>query len=134
LEKGASADIQLLIGSNAEEMNLHFVPTGMKVKIEQLLAWFVLCKSMPRARGVLKGYAAGRRTIGDVFVDATTDLVFRWPARVFAAAHRGRTHMYEFDWRSPVGGLAAGEGAGALCRTCVRLAQSGALSIAATCS
>jgi para-nitrobenzyl esterase len=64
----------------------------------------VLRKSMPRAWGVLKAYGAGRRPIGDVFVDATTDLVFRWPARVFAAAHRGRTHMYEFDWRSPAGG------------------------------
>ena len=30
-----------------------------------------------------------------------TDLVFRWPARQFAAAHRGRTHLYEFGWRSP---------------------------------
>jgi para-nitrobenzyl esterase len=30
-----------------------------------------------------------------------TDLVFRWPARRFAEEHRGRTHVYEFDWRSP---------------------------------
>jgi para-nitrobenzyl esterase len=30
-----------------------------------------------------------------------TDLVFRWPARQFAAAHQGRTHMYEFEWHSP---------------------------------
>ena len=28
------------------------------------------------------------------------DLVFRWPARRFAEAHRGRTWFYEFDWRS----------------------------------
>ena len=27
--------------------------------------------------------------------------MFRSPARRFAAAHRGRTHVYEFDWRSP---------------------------------
>ena len=29
------------------------------------------------------------------------DLVFRWPARRFAEEHRGRTHVYEFEWRSP---------------------------------
>ncbi len=104
LEKGAGADIQLLIGTNAQEMNLYFVPTGVKAKMRRLLAWFVLRKSMPGAWGVLKAYGAGRRPIGDVFVDATTDLVFRWPARVYAAAHRGRTHMYEFDWQSPAGG------------------------------
>ncbi|KQS05357.1 carboxylesterase [Sphingomonas sp. Leaf357] len=104
LEKGVGADIQVLIGSNAEEMNLYFVPTGVKAKIGRLLAWFVLRKSMPRAWSVLKAYGAGKRPIGDVFVDATTDLVFRWPARMFAAAHRGTTHMYEFEWQSPAGG------------------------------
>ncbi|RYH12867.1 MAG: carboxylesterase/lipase family protein, partial [Alphaproteobacteria bacterium] len=25
----------------------------------------------------------------------------RWPARRFAEEHKGRTHMYQFDWRSP---------------------------------
>ena len=104
LQKGAGADVQLLIGSNAQEMNLYFVPTGVKAKMRRWLAWVVLRKSMPRAWGVLKAYGAGRRPIGDVFVEATTDLVFRWPARVYAAAHRGRTHMYEFDWQSPAGG------------------------------
>ena len=29
---------------------------------------------------------------------------FRWPARRFAELHRGRTHFYEFDWRSPAFG------------------------------
>jgi para-nitrobenzyl esterase len=33
--------------------------------------------------------------------EAMSDLVFRWPARRFAEEHRGRTHVYEFDWRSP---------------------------------
>jgi para-nitrobenzyl esterase len=27
--------------------------------------------------------------------------VFRWPARRYAEEHQGRTHVYEFDWRSP---------------------------------
>lgn len=77
LAKGVGADVQLLIGSNAEEMNLYFVPTGVKAKIGRLLAWFVLRKSMPGAWRVLTTYGAGKRAIGDVFVDAMTDLVFR---------------------------------------------------------
>ncbi len=36
--------------------------------------------------------------------EAMTDLVFRWPARRFAEGHQGRTHVYEFDWRSPACG------------------------------
>ncbi|QRK08459.1 hypothetical protein JQX13_52590 [Archangium violaceum] len=31
-------------------------------------------------------------------------LVFRWPARQLAAAHHGRTHVYEFGWRAPARG------------------------------
>ena len=102
LEQGAGSDVQLLIGSNAEEMNLYFVPTGVKAKVGRFLSWMVLRKSMPRAWAALKAYGMGRRPIGDVFCDAMTDLVFRAPARRFAAAHRGRTHLYEFDWRSPM--------------------------------
>ena len=38
--------------------------------------------------------------------------MFRYPARQFAAAHRGRTHVYEMEWRSPasVGELGACHG------------------------
>ena len=36
--------------------------------------------------------------------EAMNDLVFRWPARRFAEEHQGRTHVYEFDWRSPACG------------------------------
>ena len=112
LEGGAGADVDLLIGTNAEEMNLYWVPTGVKAKIGRLLAWFVLRKSLPRAWRALKAYGMGKRPPGDVFADTTSDLVFRWPARVYAAAHRGRTHMYEFDWRSPMfdGKLGAAHG------------------------
>lgn len=112
LEAGAGAEIDLLIGTNAEEMNLYWVPTGVKAKVGRLLSWFILRKSLPRAWRVLNAYGMGKRPPGDVFADSTTDLVFRWPARVFAAAHRGRTHMYEFDWRSPMfdGKLGAAHG------------------------
>jgi para-nitrobenzyl esterase len=103
LRSGAGADIDVLIGTNAEEMNFYFVPTGVKRKLPGWLARWLLGKSHPRARDTLKAYGSGQKgkTPGAVFADAMTDLVFRWPARRFAEEHRGRTHVYEFDWRSP---------------------------------
>lgn len=101
LAKGIGADIDLLIGTNAEEMNLYFVPTGARDKIGRLLAWTITRGKVRRAWAILKAYGMGKRKPGQVFTDAMNDLVFRLPARVFAAAHRGRTYFYEFGWRSP---------------------------------
>lgn len=101
LAKGAGRDVELLIGTNTEEMNLYFVPTGVRKKMFGLLARWFVGRSMPRARDALKAYGLGQKRAGWAFTEAMHDLVFRWPARVFAAAHQGRTHVYEFDWRSP---------------------------------
>jgi para-nitrobenzyl esterase len=103
LAKGVGADIEVLIGTNVEEMNLYFVPTNVIGKINRWLAWFIVSKSEPKAREVLKAYGMGERgrRPGEAFTAALSDLVFRLPARRFAAAHQGRTHYYEFDWRSP---------------------------------
>jgi para-nitrobenzyl esterase len=102
LKQGAGADVELLIGTNAEEMNLYLVPTGIRDKIGSLLATFVLSRSLPKARKALKAYGLGEKgkKPGQALTDAMNDLVFRWPARRFAEEHRGRTHFYEFDWRS----------------------------------
>jgi para-nitrobenzyl esterase len=102
LRQGAGAEVELLIGSNAEEMNLYLIPSGVRDKVGKLLAWFILRKSQPRAWAVLKAYGMGKgKAPGQALTDAMNDLVFRWPARRFAEEHRGRTHMYEFEWRSP---------------------------------
>ena len=100
LKAGAGADVDLLIGSNAEEMNLYLVPTGVRAKVNRLLAWFVLRKSHPRAWATLKAYGLGKAHAGTVLNNTLNDLVFRWPVRRFAEEHRGRTHVYEFEWRS----------------------------------
>lgn len=103
LREGAGKEIEVLIGTNAEEMNLYFVPTGVRQKIPGLLAWWLLARSQPRARGALKAYGLGRKGVrpGEAMTRAMHDLVFRWPARQFADAHQGRTWLYEMDWRSP---------------------------------
>lgn len=106
LGKGVGAAVDVLIGTNSEEMRLYFVPTGVKRKMFGWLARRFIGKANPHARAALKAYGLGQKgvTAGDAFTAALTDMVFRWPARVYAAAHRGRTHMYEFDWRSPASG------------------------------
>ena len=106
LKLGAGRNVEVLIGTNAEEMNLYFVPTGVRAKVPGLIAWWLLSRSQPRARAVLKAYGLGSKGIkpGEAMTRAMTDLVFRWPARQFAAAHQGRTWMYEMDWRSPACG------------------------------
>ena len=106
LRAGAGADVELLIGTNREEMNLYFVPTGVKTALPKLLGRVMLGRSQPRPGEVLRafGWRSRSRKPGPVFTDAMHDLVFRWPARRFAEAHRGRTHVYEFDWRSPACG------------------------------
>jgi len=84
-------------------MNLYLVPTGVREKIGRLMATYLLHRSQPQARKVLGAYGLGRdgRRPGFALTDALNDLVFRWPARRFAEEHRGRTHMYELEWRSP---------------------------------
>jgi para-nitrobenzyl esterase len=103
LADGAGRDVEVLIGTNAAEMNLYFVPTKVRAKIPGFLAKWLVGKSHPQAKQALKTYGLGAKgkKAGFAMTEALTDLVFRWPARQFAAAHQGKTHMYEFDWHSP---------------------------------
>lgn len=102
LAQGAGADVTLLIGTMREEMNLYYVPTGLKRTMDEATALEMLGAIVPREREILKAYATGSDSSpGAAFVDAMTDVVFRLPVRRFASAHKGRTHLYEFGWRSP---------------------------------
>lgn len=102
LRNGVGADVELLIGTNTEEMNLYFVPSRVREKIGKFLANFAVRRAEPKAKEILKAYGINERgkRPGYAFTEALTDLVFRLPARRFAQAHRGRTHVYEFGWRS----------------------------------
>ena len=102
LKNGAGKDVEVLIGTNSEEMNLYFVPTKVRAKAPGLLLRWLLGKAHPKARHALEAYGWGQgKKAGHVFVDAMHDLVFRWPARRFAEEHQGQTHVYDFDWKSP---------------------------------
>lgn len=104
LAKGAGRDVQVLIGSNAEEMNLYFVPTRVRARAPGWLLRWLMRKSHPTTADTLKAYGWGKGKAGHVFTEAMHDLVFRWPARRFAEQHQGKTHLYEFDWKSPACG------------------------------
>ena len=83
------------------------MPSGVRDKIGRLLATYLLAPLAAQgAQGAPAPTAWGRRGGSPVkaLTDAMTDLVFRWPARRFAEEHRGRTHVYEFEWRSPLFG------------------------------
>lgn len=103
LARGAGKDIEILIGTNREEMNIYFVPTGVRANINRLLSWFLVSRSVKGARAILDDYGYRDRKVkaGDMLSEAMHDLVFRLPARHFAARHQGETHFYEFTWKSP---------------------------------
>ena len=102
LKKGVGKDVEVLIGTNAEEMNLYFVPTRVRDRMPGFIFRWLLGKSHPKAKDVVRAYGWGKgKKGGHVVVEAMHDLVFRGPARQCAEAHLGKTHMYEFDWRSP---------------------------------
>jgi len=103
LAKGAGKDVDILIGTNREEMNIYFVPTGVRANINRLLSWFLVGRSVKGAKAILDDYGYRDRKVkaGDMLSEAMHDLVFRLPARHFAARHKGSTHFYEFEWKSP---------------------------------
>ena len=96
-------DIDLLIGSTSEEANLFIVPTGARDKIGKFAARFLFGKALPDARGALAAYGMDEKGAkpGHVLARAWTDLMFRWMTRKTAELHGPRSHVYEFDWRSP---------------------------------
>jgi para-nitrobenzyl esterase len=96
------ADVDLIAGSNAEEMRLYYVPSGLLDVITDEQAVAILANSRPDAAEILKRHGLGERPTGEMFLEAMTDLVFADGARRLVEEHPGRAHRYRFDWRSPL--------------------------------
>ncbi|HEY0813320.1 MAG TPA: carboxylesterase family protein [Pseudonocardia sp.] len=98
---GSAADVDLVVGSNSDEMNLYYIPSGVAdvVTAEQVRA--LLAAVHPRPDELLSGRDA---TPGAALTRVMNDLVFHGPARRLAEAHAGtgsgRTYAYDFAWRS----------------------------------
>ncbi|MDB5713916.1 MAG: Para-nitrobenzyl esterase [Sphingomonadales bacterium] len=103
LRRGAGKEIDLLIGSTSEEARLFFVPNNLIGKLRRWMAILFLKKALPEARAALRAYGFDEKGAkpGEVLARAMTDLMFRWMTRRTAELHRGRSHVYEFEWRSP---------------------------------
>lgn len=109
IARGASQDVDLMIGTNTDEANLFFVPNGATRRFSLPIAWFLARRyraKLSRLRGSYR--ARGHRTSADLTLALLTDAIYRVPALRLARQHP-RTHVYEFAWNSPAfdGGLGA---------------------------
>ncbi|MFD3944617.1 carboxylesterase/lipase family protein [Streptomyces sp. NPDC058579] len=111
LREGASADVDLLMGTNTEEYRLWFVPSGLTERIGRLALRAAAWKTKVPARTV-RTYRTRRpgEKPGELLGALATDKLLRVPQNRLAdarAAGPGATYVYEFGWRSPVLGLGA---------------------------
>jgi para-nitrobenzyl esterase len=114
IDKGAGAEVDLLVCTCRDEFNAFMAPLRVRRWMFPRLARLMLGWFHPRAAEALKAYGLGKRgsNSGQVFTDTLSDLSFRWPSRVLAERHRGTAHVMEFDWPSPAlgGTLGAAHG------------------------
>jgi para-nitrobenzyl esterase len=108
LRAGAAAGTDVLIGTNADEANLFFVPAGAVTSADRrALAAFTRARGYPPS--VADAYRAARPAAadGELMSAIMTDGFYRVPALEVARARPG-TYVYEFAWRSPAFGGALG--------------------------
>jgi len=103
---GAAADIDLMVGTNADEHRMFLVPGGAIDQVtEEALARAIAAYGLP-VDATLAAYRAAhpRATAGDLLAAVQTDWCWRIPAIRLADAHAtsaAATYMYEFAWRTP---------------------------------
>ncbi len=103
---GASAGIDVMVGTNADEHRLFLVPGGVIDQITgEALVGAIAAYGLP-VEATLAAYRAAYpgASAGDLFAAILTDWYWRIPAIRLADAHAkgtAATYMYEFAWRSP---------------------------------
>jgi para-nitrobenzyl esterase len=112
---GAGSSVDVLIGTNLEELHGYLVPSGVIDRIGQAqLDATITAYGLP-IEHTLTTYGATRpdATPGDLLAAVVTDWYFRIPAVRVAEARTGAaaaTYMYEFCWPSPQFGGRLGAG------------------------
>jgi para-nitrobenzyl esterase len=115
VEQGAAACVDLLIGTNRDELTLFSLGRPELMALDEARArnWVVNAAPDVPAQELLSGYREARtvRTEGvdphALTVAIGTDAVFRWPSLQLAAAQQAqgeRTFVYLFEWESPAFG------------------------------
>jgi len=107
IASGAGANVDVLIGNNADEFRFFLVPTGLiNVINEDILSRAVAAYGLPVAE-TLATYRATRKDAspGDLLAAISTDWFYRIPAirmaEAYAQQDAGATYMYEFAWQPP---------------------------------
>ncbi|WP_018157624.1 carboxylesterase/lipase family protein [Demetria terragena] len=101
LAAGVGRDIDLLIGTTADEFRFFVVPPGLAAMITpEVLAGMAAKQGW--SDELVQTYTANRpgATAGDVYCAMVTDSYFTAPSRRAAEKHTGRTYAYEFAWPS----------------------------------
>lgn len=107
---GASAGVDIIVGTNVDENRLFLVPGGAIDHItDEVLAMVIASYGLP-VESTLAAYRAAHpgATPGDLMAAVQTDWFWSIPAIRMADAHAGEaaTYMYEFAWCTPqFGGL-----------------------------
>ncbi|WP_026119066.1 carboxylesterase/lipase family protein [Nocardiopsis ganjiahuensis] len=111
---GLGADVDLLIGTNAEEGNLYLVPVGEHAASTTADVHAVAARTHPDPERLVEAYRASRpeASPGELRSAILGDAAFGAGSRALADAHathpRSRTFGYEFAWRSTAMGGALG--------------------------
>jgi para-nitrobenzyl esterase len=110
IRQGGSATVDLLLGTNSQEMNLYYAPTGLLNIVDSDEK---VCVSIsgrhPQPESLVATYRACRpgASPGELFSAIMTDWMFFIPTVRLAEAyapHHGGTYLYEFAWPSPTYG------------------------------
>jgi para-nitrobenzyl esterase len=104
---GASAGVDILIGSNMDEFRLFLVPDGSIDHITDGILCHAVISYGLDPDSALPVYRNGHpnASSGDLLAAVSTDWFYRIPAIRLAEAHlqhhKGSTYLYEFGWRPP---------------------------------
>jgi para-nitrobenzyl esterase len=115
VDSGSAADVDLMIGTNRDELTLFGLgnPSLMALDEEGATRWVANAAPDVPTDELMASYLQARRDRGeevairDLWVAIGTDNVFRWPSLQLAAAHHAHqasTYVYLFDWESPAFG------------------------------
>lgn len=98
LRSGASRDVDVLAGTNADEINLYFVPTGIRDALTADQVRAMIGAVHPDPDGLLA--AAGDGSPGEQLSRVLTEQLFAGSCRRTLDAHTGRNFGYRFAWHS----------------------------------
>ena len=105
--QGASSTVDLLLGTNSQELNLVYVPTGVvdRINSDENVCMHIGSRH-PDLEKLIAAYRAGHPDApsGELFSAIMTDWMLFIPTVRLAEAHApraGGTYLYEFAWPSP---------------------------------